>query len=100
MHTIAQGLTRRGLLLMMGLLAGSCGAALAQSARVAGPDGLLALYQGNRNAGVANYVTPVCQELRMTSKAALLEASNPFMHLAKKTRQPGHFALFAAVYTL
>ena len=48
---------------------------------------------------LANYFTPVCQELRMTSKAALLEISNPFMHLAKKTRQPLHFALFAAVYT-
>ena len=49
---------------------------------------------------VANYFTPLCQELRMTSKAALLEISNPFMHLAKKTRQPAHFLLFAAVYTV
>lgn len=47
----------------------------------------------------ANYYTPLCQELRMTSKAALLELSNPFMHLAKKTRKPWHFALFAVVYT-
>ena len=36
----------------------------------------------------------------MTSKAALLEISNPFMHLAKKTRKPWHFALFALIYTL
>lgn len=49
---------------------------------------------------MANYFTPLCQELRMTSKAALLEISNPFMHLAKKTRQPTHFLLFAVVYTV
>ena len=49
---------------------------------------------------LGNFATPLCQELRMTSKAALLEISNPFMHLAKKTRKPWHFALFAAVYTI
>ena len=49
---------------------------------------------------LANYFTPLCQELRMTSKAELLEISNPFMHLAKKTRKPWHFALFALIYTL
>jgi hypothetical protein len=49
---------------------------------------------------IANYTIPVCQTLRMTSKAALLEASNPFMHLVKRTRKPLHFVLFAAVYTV
>ena len=47
----------------------------------------------------ANYFTPLCQELRMTSKAGLLEASTPFLYLAKKTRKPEHFGLFALVFT-
>jgi len=50
--------------------------------------------------GVANRNLLVCQALQTNSKAALLELSNPFMHLAKKTRQPWHFALFALVFTL
>eukprot|EP00977_Amphora_coffeiformis_P027575 scaffold34621_cov166-Amphora_coffeaeformis.AAC.18 len=49
---------------------------------------------------LANYFTPLCQELRMTSKAALLEASTPFLYLAKKTRKPEHFGLFALVFTI
>lgn len=49
---------------------------------------------------LANYFTPLCQELRMTSKASLLEASTPFLYLAKKTRKPAHFGLFALVFTL
>jgi hypothetical protein len=50
--------------------------------------------------GVANYTTPLCRQLRVNSKASFLELSNPIMHLAKKTRKPLHFALFAIVYTL
>lgn len=49
---------------------------------------------------LANYFTPLCQELRMTSKAGLLEASTPFLYLAKKTRKPEHFGLFALVFTM
>jgi len=50
--------------------------------------------------GLANYHVPICRELRMNSKASLLEISNPFMHLCKKTRKPLHFAIFALVFTL
>lgn len=50
--------------------------------------------------GVANYQTPLLRKLRMNSKATYCELSNPFMHLAKRTRKPGHFALFAFVFTL
>jgi TLC domain len=49
--------------------------------------------------GLANYHTPILRELRMNSKAAFCEVSNPFMHLAKKTRNPLHFGLFAVVFT-
>jgi hypothetical protein len=38
--------------------------------------------------------------LRMNSKATLCELSSPFMHLAKLTRKPLHFLLFAVVFTL
>ena len=50
--------------------------------------------------GLANYTTPLCRQMRMNSKATLCETSNPFMHLAKKTRNPLHFALFAFVFTI
>ncbi|EEC45844.1 predicted protein [Phaeodactylum tricornutum CCAP 1055/1] len=50
--------------------------------------------------GVANYTTPVCRELRMNSKAALLECSTPFLYVAKTTRHPAHFILFALAFTL
>jgi hypothetical protein len=50
--------------------------------------------------GLANYVTPLLRVLRMNSKATFCELSNPFLHIAKKTRNPVHFGLFAAVYTL
>lgn len=49
--------------------------------------------------GLANYRTPVLRRLRMNSKAAYCELSSPFMHLAKMTRDPLHFALFAVVFT-
>jgi TLC domain len=47
-----------------------------------------------------NYTIPILQLLKMNSKATYCELSNPFMHLAKRTRQPKHFVLFAVVYTL
>lgn len=50
--------------------------------------------------GLTNYSTPICRSLRMNSKATMCELSNPFMHVAKRTGQPWHFALFAVVYTL
>ena len=49
--------------------------------------------------GISNYTTPLSRQLRMNSKAALCELSNPFMHLAKRTRTPWHFAIFALVFT-
>ncbi|GKY92296.1 hypothetical protein MPSEU_000200700 [Mayamaea pseudoterrestris] len=49
--------------------------------------------------GYFNYTTPTLRRLRMNSKASLCESSNPFMHLAKHTRRPAHFLLFAVVYT-
>jgi len=50
--------------------------------------------------GTFNYTTPVCRVLRMNSKAALLEASSPFLHLAKRTKAPLHFVAFAVMFTL
>ena len=50
--------------------------------------------------GYMNYTIPILQLLKMNSKATYCELSNPFMHLAKRTRQPTHFVLFALVYTL
>jgi TLC domain len=50
--------------------------------------------------GMANYVSPVCRELRMNSKALMCELSSPFLHLSKRTRNPLHFAIFAFVFTL
>lgn len=49
--------------------------------------------------GYFNYATPTLRRLRMNSKATLCETSNPFMHVAKHTRKPVHFLLFAFVYT-
>lgn len=49
--------------------------------------------------GMANYSNPLCRHLRTNSKAALCELSNPFMHYAKRTRQPLPFLLFVLVYT-
>jgi hypothetical protein len=50
--------------------------------------------------GYANYNVPILRMMRMNSKATFCEFSNPFMHLAKKTRDPFHFLLFAIVFTL
>lgn len=50
--------------------------------------------------GVSNYISPVCRVLRMNSKAQLCELSSPFLYLAKSTRKPLHFAIFALVFTL
>ena len=50
--------------------------------------------------GYMNYTIPILQILKMNSKATYCELSNPFMHFAKRTRQPFHFVLFAIVYTL
>ena len=50
--------------------------------------------------GVSNYTTPLSRKLRMNSKASLCELSNGFMHLAKRTRKPIHFATFALVFTV
>ncbi|CAB9527294.1 expressed unknown protein [Seminavis robusta] len=47
-----------------------------------------------------NYTTPLHRQLRMNSKAALLETSTPFLYHAKQTRNPIHFCLFAIVFTL
>lgn len=50
--------------------------------------------------GVCNGSTQVLYELKMNSKASFCELSNPFMHLAKRTRQPVHMILFMIVFTL
>ena len=50
--------------------------------------------------GSFNYATPLSRALRMNSKAALLELSSPFLHVAKRTRVPWHFILFALAFTL
>lgn len=50
--------------------------------------------------GLCNYHTILFRTLRMNSKATYLELSNPVMHLAKRTRQPFHFLLFAITFTL
>ena len=50
--------------------------------------------------GCFNYTTPLSRALRMNSKAAMLELSSPFLHVAKRTRVPWHFVLFALSFTL
>lgn len=51
--------------------------------------------------GYNNYRDPILSTvLRMNSKATFCELSNPFMHLAKRSRKPYHFLLFAIVFTL
>jgi TLC domain len=49
--------------------------------------------------GAMNYTVPTLRLLRMNSKASYCELSNPFMHWAKRTRNPYHFLLFAIVFT-
>lgn len=36
----------------------------------------------------------------MNSQGAQLELSTPFLHIAKRTRNPFHFLLFAVMFTL
>jgi hypothetical protein len=48
--------------------------------------------------GIGCYTSPVFRLLRINSKALLCELSSPFMHLAKQTRNPLHFILFALVF--
>jgi hypothetical protein len=50
--------------------------------------------------GYFNYSTPILRQLRMNSKASLCEMSTPIMYLAKDTRKPLYFFLFAVVFTL
>mmetsp|Transcript_23057 Transcript_23057/g.38112 ORF Transcript_23057/g.38112 Transcript_23057/m.38112 type:complete len:227 (+) Transcript_23057:105-785(+) len=50
--------------------------------------------------GVANYTTPMCRELRMNARAAQCELSTPILYLARKTKEPLHFVLFAIVFTM
>jgi hypothetical protein len=50
--------------------------------------------------GMFNYHHPIMRELRMNSKATYCELSNPWMHLARKTRKAAHFGMFALVFTL
>ena len=50
--------------------------------------------------GVCNYTTPTLRTLRMNSKACLFEVSSPFLHVAQRTHNPKHFALFVAVFTV
>jgi TLC domain len=50
--------------------------------------------------GCMNCTTPRLQYLKMNSKASYCEMSNPFMHLAKRTKQPLHFLSFAIMFTL
>lgn len=50
--------------------------------------------------GFINWTDPLCVALRMQSKGCLMEFSSPFLHLAKRTRKPFHFAMFAASFTL
>lgn len=50
--------------------------------------------------GLCNYNSSVFYILRMNSKASLLELSTPMMHIAKKTKNPIHFLLFAIIFTI
>ena len=50
--------------------------------------------------GMGCYTSPVFRALRINSKALLCEISSPFLHLAKQTRVPHHFLLFAIVFGL
>lgn len=50
--------------------------------------------------GVWNHNKPLCREIRANSKAMFFELSSPFLVLAKQTRKPHHFAMFAIVFTV
>eukprot|EP00523_Entomoneis_sp_CCMP467_P005579 CAMPEP_0168749842 /NCGR_PEP_ID=MMETSP0724-20121128/16941_1 /TAXON_ID=265536 /ORGANISM="Amphiprora sp., Strain CCMP467" /LENGTH=215 /DNA_ID=CAMNT_0008797797 /DNA_START=10 /DNA_END=654 /DNA_ORIENTATION=+ len=49
--------------------------------------------------GLSNYNLPILFRLKMNSKASYCELSSPFLYLAKSTRNPLHFALFALIFT-
>ncbi|CAB9507327.1 expressed unknown protein [Seminavis robusta] len=49
--------------------------------------------------GTFNYATPVLRTIRANSKACMFELSSPFLHRAKRTRQPTDFLLFVVVFT-
>jgi hypothetical protein len=48
--------------------------------------------------GIGCYTSPAFRLLRINSKALLCELSSPFMHLAKQTREPLHFIIFALAF--
>ena len=50
--------------------------------------------------GTCNLRGRILQQIRANSKASLYECSSPFLHYAKITRKPEHFALFGLVFTL
>lgn len=50
--------------------------------------------------GMGCYTSPIFRLLRINSKALLCELSSPLMHVAKRTREPLHFLLFAIVFFL
>jgi hypothetical protein len=50
--------------------------------------------------GIMNYQTPLYRELRMNSKADLIETSSLLLYQTKKSRNPVLFFMFAFVYTL
>lgn len=50
--------------------------------------------------GTGCYTSPVFRLLRINSKALLCELSSPFLHIAKRTRTPLHFLMFALVFML
>jgi TLC domain len=49
---------------------------------------------------LGNYSIPTCRTLRTHSMASLIELSSPFFHVAKTTKKPLHFLLFALVFTV
>lgn len=50
--------------------------------------------------GIGNYNIPLHRELRMNSKATLIEASSLLLYKTKESRDPVLFMMFAFVYTL
>ena len=45
-----------------------------------------------------HFTIPICGLVRNQARSLLLETSSPFLLLAKRTRNPLHFAIFAAVF--
>jgi hypothetical protein len=50
--------------------------------------------------GLCNYNIPLLRELRMNSKASMIESSTVLLHQVKQNRDPVLFCIFALVYTL